>query len=163
MVCLGILWNGISEYSEEVIQDISKYCELIESFSIDLGDYYEDFVREIYAQDHIADWKVDKKLETMFKCSDSRVVNIIFVNIDTKDTHYHEFKKRMVYTNLENMKTNIRAKYSKYVNPYFFDNVMHMTDDESEYKNDYNVVIDYAKKMQMLKLIKILKKGNNIC
>ena len=69
MVCLGILWNGMQEFNEEALIDISNYGDIIEAFSIDLQDDYESFVRDIYAQDSIADWKVNKKLETMFNAA----------------------------------------------------------------------------------------------
>jgi len=136
MVCLGILWNGMQEFNEEALIDISNYGDIIEAFSIDLQDDYESFVRDIYAQDSIADWKINKKLETMFNCSDSRTITIVIVNVKTEKKEYHELKKRMVFTNLENMKVQIRGKYKELVNPYFFDNVFHCTDDEEEFKND---------------------------
>ena len=111
MRVLGILWNGMQDHLGEALEDISKYGEVQEAFTINLGDSYEDFVRDIYAQDTIAEWKVNKKLETMFQCSDSRKITIVIVDVDTPKKEFHPLKKRMVYTNLENMKVNIRKKY----------------------------------------------------
>ena len=149
MVCLGILWNCIEEHIEEVKEDVCKYGEIVEVIPLNLGDDYESFVRDIYAQDSIAEWKVNKKLETMFSCSDSRSITALIMKIDTTTQRYHEYKKRMVYENLEDMKTNIRKKYSEKIPYYFFDNIFHVTDDENEFKQDYEVLKSY-----------ILKKGN---
>ena len=146
MVCLGILWNGMQEYVDESINDINAYGKVKEAFTLHLGDQYESFVRTIYAQDEIAEWKVDKKVETMFQCSDSRDVTIFIADIDTKEKEYHPFKKRDVYINLENMKVNLRDKYGKLVKHYFFDNVMHVTDDEREYVADSKVVASFIEK-----------------
>lgn len=143
MICLGILWNGMDEYKEDVKNDIGNYGEIAKSFTLNLGEEYEKFVRDIYNQDEIADWKVDKKLETMFKCSDSRKITVLIMKIETNVQYYHKLKKRMVYTNLEQMKINIREKYSKLVTHYFFDNVFHVTDDENEFKLDYQIVKKY--------------------
>ena len=146
MKCLGILWNGMQDYLEEALEDISNYGQIEGSFSLNLGDSYETFVRDIYAQDVIADWKVNKKLETMFQCSDSRIITIVLIDIDTKEKEYHPLKKRMVYINLEKMKTEIRKKYSEKVTHYFFDNTLHATDDEKEYEADYGVIKSYIEK-----------------
>lgn len=167
MVCLGILWNGMQEHLECAIEDIKQYGEILNCFTINLNDAYENFVRDIYAQDEIADWKVDKKIETMFQCSDNRKVSIVIIDIETSKMAYHDKKKRMVFVNLENMKTEIRKKYSQIITPYFFDNVFHVTDDEKEYKNDLLVVNSYCEKGFNLekvefnkKNIKVLKKEN---
>lgn len=158
MICLGILWNGMGNYVKDVINDISSYGKVLDSFPLELGEMYETFVRDIYAQDEIADWKVNKKIETMFKCSDERNVNILIMDIKTDVKRYHEFKKRSVYVNLENMKIELRNKYSKLVKEYFFDNVFHVTDDEKEYIADLNVVNKYIE--LGLKENASLEKGN---
>lgn len=146
MICLGILWNGMQEHVKEAISDISCYGDVLYSFKIDLESDYEMFVRDIYSKDNIALWKVDKKIETMFECSDIRTVTVVFINIDTKETEYHPLKKRIVFTNIETMKTNIRKKYSNMVNSYFFDNVFHVTDNEKEFVDDLEVVEKYYEK-----------------
>lgn len=168
MVCLGILWNGMQNHLGDVIEDITSYGEIIDLFSIDLGNDYEKFVRDIYAQDEIADWKVNKKIETMFQCSDIRKITVVFINIETSKIYYHKLKKRNVFTNLENMKTEIREKYSKLVNCYFFDNIFHVTDDEKEYEADLRVINSYfcnGLKREEVDLsknkVKVLKRKDN--
>lgn len=164
MLCLGILWNSVQEYKDMAIEDIQKYGSLIGTFDMPLEENYEAFVRDIYAQDEIATWKVDKKVETMFNSSDVRTVTVVFIEVDLTDQFYHAGKKRMVYTNLENLKTGIRDKYGKMIKDYFFDNVFHMTDDERELKTDLTVVSNYLKNMSMQSSnnrIQLIKRINN--
>ena len=164
MLCLGILWNSVQEYKDMAIEDIQKYGSLIGTFDMPLEENYEAFVRDIYAQDEIATWKVDKKVETMFNSSDVRTVTVVFIEVDLTDQFYHGGKKRMVYTNLENLKTGIRDKYGKMIKDYFFDNVFHMTDDERELKADLTVVSNYLKNMSMQSSnngIQLIKRINN--
>ena len=158
MLCLGILWNGMYEYKESAIRDIQEYANVIDFFSIDLGQDYENFVRDIYDLNEIAKWKVDKKIETMFSCSEKRIITVVIMNIETNQQYFHELKKRMVYANLESMKVNIRKKYSNLVSYYFFDNLLHATDDENEYFRDYNIVKKYAKEKGIFSEDKKVKK-----
>lgn len=164
MLCLGILWNSVQEYKDMAIADIQKYGSLIGTFDMPLEENYEAFVRDIYAQDEIASWKVDKKVETMFNSSDVRTVTVVVIEVDLTDQFYHGGKKRMVYTNLENLKTGIRDKYGKMIKDYFFDNVFHMTDDERELRADLTVVSNYLKNMSMQSSndgIQLIKRINN--
>ena len=147
MICLGILWNGMQEHLDDVMKDISLHGKVIKSFSMNLGYDYETFVRDIYSQDEIAEWKVDKKVETMFECSDIRSVTIVFIDIETAEIQYHPYKKRKVFVSLENMKTSIRTKYSQIVTHYFFDNVFHVTDNEVEYEADLKIVSEYYNRL----------------
>lgn len=164
MLCLGILWNSVQDYKDMAIDDIQKYGSLIGTFDMSLEENYESFVRDIYAQDEIASWKVDKKVETMFNSSDVRTVTVVFIEVDLTEQFYHGGKERMVYTNLENLKTEIRDKYGKMIKDYFFDNVFHMTDDERELKADLKVVSNYLTNMRMQNSndgIQLIKRINN--
>ena len=146
------------------IDDIQKYGSLIGTFDMSLEENYEAFGRDIYAQDEIASRKVDKKVETMFNSSDVRTVTVVFIEVDLTEQFYHGGKKRMVYTNLENLKTGIRYKYGKMIKDYFFDNVFHMTDDERELRADLTVVSNYLKNMSMQSSndgIQLIKRINN--
>lgn len=167
MVCLGILWNSIQAHLKNVVEDVEEYGKVLDIFSLNLGDKYERFVRDIYSHDEIATWKVDKKIETMFQCSEERKVTVLLIDIEASKMEYHPFKKRYVFVNLESMKTDIRKKYSKLVAYYFFDNIFHVTDDEREYKADLSVINTYIGRGISKedvnfsdKMVKVLKKDN---
>lgn len=158
MLCLGILWNCMENNFEEAKKDISKYGDIIDVIPLNLEDKYETFVRDIYSVDDIATWKVDKKLETMFSCTNSKYLEVLIIDIKTDSMYYHPLKKRMVYTKLEGMKTDIRKKYSEKIPNYFFDNVFHVTDDENEFKNDYEILKKYLLNDELSKKNYLVKK-----
>lgn len=167
MKCLGILWNGMNEFKEEALIDIKSYAKINNIIDIDLDSRYECFVRDIYSMDDIATWKVDKKIETMFQCSDNRQITVVDMEIDVSEQYFHPLKKRLVFTNLENMKVEIRKKYETKVSCYFFDNVFHVTDNEKEYIDDFGVVNHYIQEIQNSESVskgktlkKVLKNGN---
>lgn len=160
MKSLGILWNSVGNLKDDVINDIRKNAVVLDTVDIDLGNRYEEFVRKIYSVDDIADWRVDKKVETMFLSSDLRRVTVVLLDISTSDTYFHPYKKRIVFTNMENLKTGIREKYSKLIPVYFFDNVFHMTDDENEFKSDYEIINSYLNELGQKKKVLSLKPYN---
>ena len=164
MLCIGFLWNGIQKYKEECIEYIESKSELIFFKQIDLNNYYESFIRDIYKGDDIADWKVDKKIETMKLASESKSVTIVIMEIDDKEKEYHPFKKKYVSKNLEGLKREIREEYKTKVKHYFFDNVFHMSDNLEEFKHDYNIFLKYCNLLntklesEKLEAIKVKKK-----
>lgn len=146
MLSVGIIWNSASEFKDYILSDIAEYGEILNTFDLILGDQYDEFVRDIYSDDAIEDWKIDKKIETMKESSDYRGVTVVVLNVDTTEQYYHEHKKRMVYANLDRLKRSIREKYSQLVSVYFFDNVFHLTDDENEYGECVDILSKYTDK-----------------
>lgn len=144
MLSIGIIWNSANDFKDYILSDITEYGEILNSFDLMLGEQYELFVRDIYSNDTIDDWKIDKKIETMNQSSDYQGVTVVVLDIDTTEQYYHKYKKRMVYANPDRMKINIRKKYSQLVYNYFFDNVFHLTDDEKEYEECVEILAKYT-------------------
>ena len=165
MLSIGIIWNSANEFKDYILSDISEYGELLNAFDLILDDKYNEFVRDIYSGDAIDDWKIDKKIETMKKASDYKGVTVVVLNIDNTEQYYHEHKKRMVYANIDKLKSIIREKYSQLVSVYFFDNVFHLTDDEKEYEECAEILSKYTDKElipnQQVKVKKILQKNKH--
>ena len=123
--------------------DISKNDEILGVYNINLDEKFDSFVRDIYKHDEsIAQWKIDKKLETL-NSYENKNVTILFLNVNVNKTIYHKGKKREVYINSERLKNSLRNKYSKKILNYFPDNIFHMTDDENEFEKIYPIIISY--------------------
>ena len=165
MLSIGIIWNSASQFKENILSDISEYGEVLNVFDLILDNQYDTFVRDIYSDDAIDNWKIDKKIETMKQSSDYRGVIVVVLNIDTTEQYYHAHKKRMVYANIDKLKSIIREKYSQLVSVYFFDNVFHLTDDEKEYEECAEILSKYTDKElipnQQVKVKKILQKNKH--
>ncbi len=139
MVYIGILWNTVNDFKTKILQDIGDHASIINFFEINLEDRYEQFVRDIYLFDGIAEWKVDLKLKAMQE-SNNRNIIIMFLQIDDKEKIFNEKKNKQVIVNVENLKNTIRSKYSLLIPNYFFDNVFHMTDNEEEVLSTLSVL-----------------------
>jgi len=138
MIYIGIIWNTVNHLSGDILSDINELGEVVDFFNIDLSEQYSDFVRSIYELDGIAEWKVNKKLESMdLPCKN---VGIVFIKVDDSVKEFNEAKKKVVSVNIETLKKFIRSKYSQLISNYFFDNVFHMTDNVEELANTLEVI-----------------------
>ena len=139
MKCVGIIWNCAFEYKDEILKIMSKRCKIERSYCVELGNKYETFLRSIYSHGTIAKWKVDKKIEYMKKYNSSSVC-IIHFDIDTSVMRYHEKKKCLVYSNLQDLKDLIRKTYQNKLPFYTFDIVFHCSDTQEEYDADTQII-----------------------
>ncbi len=155
MLSLAIIWNSAYQFKNQIISDMNKYgtvlgnCDIL--FSSD--QEYSKFVYDVYFQENMEKWKIDKKLAHMLVSNSSRSVNVVFMDVDITKTEYHPQKKILVYKDLNDLKVNIRDYYSQYINNYCFDIVIHATDDEKEFSQGYKLIRNYLKDWEELKQI----------
>jgi len=142
MLFMGIVWNPAYKYLNDIKEITDKYAAKVLEFSLDLKDTIKEFIEDIYLIEDTPKWKIQKKIETMLACEDKKV-RVIFFDIDNTHTYYHEKKNYMVYTNAENMKTDIRNICKQKIENYFFDNTFHMTDNNKELKHCIEIVNKY--------------------
>lgn len=144
MKCVGIIWNCAFEFKDDILGIMSRFCKIDDSYTIDLQTNYESFVRTIYDADNIAKWKVDKKVENMAKYQTTSVC-IIHFDIDTSATRYHEKKKRLVYSNLQDLKDLVRETYKNKLPFYFFDVIFHCSESQNEYEENIQIIKHFIK------------------
>ena len=146
MVFAGIIWGPAVQYHREINNIFSKYSQPLFTFGLDLQEYYDDFVYDIYNEEDTPKWKIDKKVEHMRNAKDKRV-KVLFFDIDTSKQHYHERKKYNVFSNVENMKQEVRESYKDKVDDYFFDIIFHLTDNQNELSYTAHVLNTYLQKI----------------
>lgn len=173
----GLLWNSATEYAPEILSKISSNYQLLKTQIYNLSDCYENFVKDIYSEDSIAEWKVEKKINYMRQFM-NRKVTVFDIDIDNPTFRYVDVKKRSTCVQIEEIKKSIRSEYSKKIQPYFFDTIIHMSDDQKEnyqmqrvlqkykhYLEDekiYKQDINYAERNSaLLSIIADLQKGRN--
>lgn len=142
MVYIGVLWNTVNDFKDEIVKDINEVEEILCYFDYNLNENYENFVRKMYESDGIAKWKVDSKLETM-NLSTNKNIRIVFIKINDTTLEFNSKKNKFVITHVENLKNGIRTKYSQLIPNYYFDNVFHMTDNEEELSNTLIVLQEW--------------------
>ncbi len=131
MIYIGVLWNTVNDFRDEIVKDINEVEEILCYFDYNLSENYEEFVRTMYESDGIAKWKVDSKITAM-NLSTNRNIRIVFIKINDTTLEFNSKKNKFVVAHVENLKNGIRRKYSQLISNYFFDNVFHMTDNEEE-------------------------------
>lgn len=142
MISLGIVWNSSYQFSGDIIDDIlNSNIELIGYFDLEL-DRYIEFVNHIYKAETMEEWKIERKLKHMLM-DDSSTIRIIFFEFDEKLTRFHPLKKKVVFSQLEDLKDKIRSKYKDQIPNYTFDIIFHATDDISEFRECYGIVLNY--------------------
>jgi hypothetical protein len=121
-----ILWPPVEKYFNEIEDKLSKAFKIIASINIKLNKNLEEFVRKIYAVDDIAEWKVDKKLNYMGGTQD--MIRVLYIEIPNPRFRKKKLTNRDISTVVEETKRRIRNFYAQKIRNYYFDNVIHISD-----------------------------------
>ncbi len=166
MLSIGIVWNTVYSYKDEIIDDIKRKSNVIDYFDIDLKEDYVSFVESLYISENMNKSKIDNKINHMIINPNTKI-SIIFFEFDDSVIEFHQNKQKNVYKNLEELKKIIREKYKSYVENYTFDIVFHATDNLEELKNCFGVLLsfmnnDLCEKNKYHKVLKLEKNSSNI-
>jgi len=121
-----LLWPPAQHFFDEIEHDIKKKYNILTSKTYNNYNDFVKYVKEIYKIDDIKYWKVKMKLDNMNQYTPTFRRLII-------DVQNPIFKKKQISNNfiskkIEELKTNIRTKYSKKINNYFHDIIIHAGD-----------------------------------
>ena len=157
MLSLGIIWNPAFHYKDNIVNDMNNSVNIIDYFDISFYDLFQNFMYELY--DDQEKWKTEKKYNSMKQDNGSaNKLRIVIFEFDEKRVEYHIYKKKNVYSDLNDLKVYIRNKYGNMIDNYVFDNVFHCTDDIMEFKKSYGIVQKYIRILLLDKLNMVLKK-----
>ena len=125
---MALLWSPAAMYKEEVVEDIKEMYEVksVEEIAFTKDHEYAAFVRGMYAIDDIDGWKIEKKLEYMAPFPKKAVV--ILFDMGFPDYRKKTLNGKPLSKNVEKLKKRIRDKYSKRIDRYFYDIVLHIGD-----------------------------------
>lgn len=142
MLSLGIIWNPVSDYFNEIIAELQDKIDVIAVYKeivIEPLAFIYDIYRDMLVLDRS---KIEFKLSNLF-LSDSREIVIIVFAFDPSKVNYHPQKQKSVYVELDSLKREIREEYGSKISNYQFDNVFHCTDDMEEFNYSYSIVCKY--------------------
>lgn len=145
MKCIGIIWNCAMQYENEILALIKDNSKIIYTSILQLGNSYENFVREIYSQDSIDEWKINEKIRNMKLSTSLTDVRFIIYDIEVEELFFNTYKKRFVYSKSELLKLIIRIAIMNKLQNYFFDITFHATDSLEEYEKTLNIINSYLK------------------
>jgi|GEM_PF-514218 len=139
-----ILWPPVEKYFDEILADISAKYKVIEHSNYNLENEFVQFVRQIYAIDDIADWKVNKKIEGMV--GNNKIIKVITLEIPEPRYRIKESTNNLISVAVEEIKKHYRERYSSLVEGYFHDILIHIGDNY-----DHNRLINGVLKQYSIK------------
>lgn len=140
MCSAGILWNMSDKFAREIMINIAIDNPVVQIRTYDLKDNLEQFIYDCYANDKVAIAKgwVDMKIEQLKKCKHAKIVAFI-AEIDNPT--YNQSAKCI---EARAIKARIRTDFSKRMDNYFYDVLIHMSDNEAETKRLIEVFERYS-------------------
>lgn len=139
---IGILWNMGSKYAKEMMLKIAIMEDVIQVRVLNLKDKYDEFVLDCYQGDEEAfeEGYIYDKIKNMK--SDSQTIVAFILKIDNPTYKITENGKKQCIE-ARKIKQKIRDEYAPKVKGYFFDNLIHMSDNVDEIKRTFQVLNKY--------------------
>ncbi len=145
--CIGIIWNSLNNnHKQEILDKISKIGNIKYFINVDFNDKYQDFIKDIYVENHEAEGVPFIKYATLKDQFDNNYINIVYANIDVNLYEYTDDIKGFQFESLATLKRNIREYYKTKISKYAFDNIFHLTMNEAEYKLTNDIVTKYLER-----------------
>ena len=141
---VGILWNMGNKYAREIMLKIAIMEEVIQVKVFELGELYEQFVLNCYEGDTEAydGGYIYEKIKNM-NTNNSRIV--AFVLQINNPTYKTDEKGKTQCIEARKVKQRIREEYASKMNDYFFDNLIHISDNVEESRRTLAVLNKYGK------------------
>ena len=120
-----VLWPPVFDFFDDIERLISKEYSIIEKNDYSNMKNFNEYVRNLYKIDDIKRWKVDIKINYMNTYAKN--IRVIKINIPEPD-----FRKKSngkyISRRVEDLKYKIRKEYSKKIDNYFYDVIVHIGD-----------------------------------
>lgn len=131
----AIIWNSIINH-EPLVEVIKKRCvvEQCVSVSFETSNDLDEYINEIYKHEKKNKDKITYKAEILRELTNKKIT-ILILDFESTDMVFHNGKGRMVYLQMDELKQEIRNIGKNILGEkYWFDNVFHISENESEFK-----------------------------
>ena len=140
----AILWPPAKDCFSEIKEHIKNNYEIMSERTIDLKNNFDSIVEEVYKIDNIEDWKLEKKIKSMKESTTSREVMILKIDLfSSKFRKKTNFPECEIAIDAERIKSEVRDNYRDKVNKYFYDIIIHMSDNYLHVDHIRNVFRKY--------------------
>lgn len=141
---VGILWNMGNKCAREIMLKIAILEKVVQVKVLDLGNLYKQFVLECYEGDTEAydGGYIYEKVKNM-NANNSRIVAFV-LQIDNP-TYKKDENGKLQCIEARKVKQRIREEYAPKINGYFFDNLIHISDNVEESRKTLEVLNRYGK------------------
>lgn len=141
---IGILWNMGNKYAREMMLKIAIMEDVIQVKVLDLGEKYEQFVLDCYKGDEEAyeGGYIYDKIKNMN--TDNKKIVVFVFKIDNP-TYQKSADGKIQCIEARKVKQRIRTEYALKIEGYFFDNLIHISDNIEESKRTLETINNYEK------------------
>lgn len=143
---IGVLWNVSKEFYKEMMKKIAIENPVIQIRKYNMGDKYIEFLRKCY-QDDVSEGYLTQKVDRI-EIAPNRDMIVFVTKIDNPEYDYDENKDKYPCKQISELKKKIRGEYSKKVENYFYDVLLHMSDDMKETEKMKNILCEYDDKIE---------------
>ena len=139
---VGILWNMGNKYAREMMLKIAIMEDVLQVRILDLGEKYEQFVLDCYKGDDEAyeGGYIYEKIKNM-NTNNKKIIVFVF-KVDNP-TYQQGEDGKIQCIEARQVKQRIRGEYAPKIDGYFFDNLIHISDNVEESKRTLNTVNEY--------------------
>ena len=140
---VGILWNMGNKCAREIMLKIAILEKVVQVKVLDLGNLYKQFVLECYEGDTEAydGGYIYEKVKNM-NANNSKIVAFV-LQIDNP-TYKKDENGKLQCIEARKVKQRIREEYAPKINGYFFDNLIHISDNVEESRKTLEVLNRYG-------------------
>lgn len=141
---VGILWNMGNKYAREIMLRIAIMEEVVQVKILDLENSYKQFVLDCYEGDTEAydGGYIYEKIKNM-NANNNRIV--AFVLQINNPTYKKDENGKVQCIEARKVKQRIREEYAPKMDSYFFDNLIHISDNVEEARKTLEVLTKYRK------------------
>lgn len=125
---VATLWAPVQVYFDDITKELSHEYTLlsVKDYTFQNDHEFATTIKGLYAIDDIEDWKIEKKLEYMMNYD--KKIRVITFDIGEPKFRTKVRNNKPISTEVEKIKKNYREKYSKKIDNYFYDIIMHIGD-----------------------------------
>ena len=145
------LWPPAQKYFDEIASELSDEYNIlsIQDYTFENEHEFNSTIRGQYAVDDIESWKIEKKLQYM----KSYNKKIRMLTLDIGDPKFRSKAKnnKPISIKVEEIKKKYRPKYSKKIDNYFYDIIMHIGDN---YEHSDHMIKVMKKDIDIIRFLK---------
>jgi len=133
LIFYAMIWPSAYEIFNDIEEYVRKRVKVLDSKKYDISHNFSNIVKELYEQDPRAiDWKIERKIHGMQR--QKEVINVLKLWLPNPKFRYN-IENSVFSEILRKLKNDCRKKYSSKIDNYFWDNIIHITEN---YEHNYH-------------------------
>ena len=136
------IWAPAHNYFDEITEKLRLFGEVVDIRDYNFNEWdYKFYTRGIYHVDDIEKWKIEKKIDYMFRSSpDCHKIRMVAINLKQPDFRLKDKTSTTLSRQCELIKKLVRDAYKYKVPNYFHDIIIHIGDNFFQNRHIYRLL-----------------------